>query len=100
MIIATVTKQRFSILQDLHLTVPFLLSLALLPINHYFSANDQQEEARYMREMTILILSFLGNLSVYMLYISNVIRQITQYLNIYCFSITKKRGDEAQKKVK
>lgn len=37
MIIATVTKQRCSIFDDLHLSVPFIISILALPLNYHLT---------------------------------------------------------------
>lgn len=72
-IIATVTKQRCTIFEDIHLTIPFVFAMAALPLNARLSSGKPTEQ-RQINELIILTLSFVFNLMVYFLYISNVIR--------------------------
>jgi len=37
MIIATVTKQRYTVFDDIHLSAPFVMAIVALPLNHYLS---------------------------------------------------------------
>lgn len=78
MIIATVTKKRFSIFNDFHLTIPIILGILAFPINAM--GLDIQEEI--LCSVLILLTGF-----TYFWYIVNVIKQITSYLDIYCLTI-------------
>ena len=80
-IIATVTKQKYSILRDFHLTVPILAGIVVLPVNAL--SLGIKEEHLYMA----ITASSIG---MYFWYICNVINQITSYLGIYCLTIKKK----------
>ena len=80
-IIATVTKKKFSIFIDFHLSLPIILGIILFPLNAM--ALDLKEE-------TLCIGLILLNGFTYFWYIVNVIKQITGYLGIYCLTIKNK----------
>lgn len=88
LIISNVTKQRFSTFDDAALHLPFLFSLVMLPLHDAWS-KDSTAEQRKMGEILLLALSLFANTFVYCIYVTNVIRQITSYLDIDCFSIRK-----------
>jgi hypothetical protein len=80
-IIATVTKKKFSIFNDFHLTMPIILGTLAFPLNAM--GLDIKEE-------TLCYGLILLNGIAYFWYIVNVINQITKYLDIYCLTIKKK----------
>ena len=80
-IIATVTKKRYSVFKNFHLTLPMLLGIFAFPLNAM--GMDMPEEA-------LCLGLIFANGFVYFWYIVSVIKQITQYLDIYCLTIKKK----------
>ena len=90
-IISNVTKQKFSTFEDMGLHVPFLFSLIMLPLHSMWSV-DKPAEQRKIGEIWILSFSFVSNIFVYFVYVANVIRQITSYLDIECLSIKKQQN--------
>jgi len=80
-IIATVTKKKYSIFHDFHLTLPLIIGILAFPLNAM--GLDIKEEV-------ICALLILMNGFAYFWYVVNSIRQITSYLDIYCLVIKKK----------
>ena len=90
LLLCNVTLQRCSIFHDFHLQIVFLSQIALFPIfNNVASAWTKDE--RQQKEKMLLWFCFISNVIVYFHYISNVIRQLCQYLDIDCFSNEKQR---------
>ena len=82
-ILATVSKSSFDLLKHFHLMLPMIFSVALFPLNDFLKIN----------EMTLYTAIFTMNMAVYLVYISSIINQITEFLGIYCFSIREKHGE-------
>ena len=83
-IIGSVSKTKFSLLEHFHLTLPTLFFIALLPVNKIFSLHLSEK---------VIFFAMIGvGLFTYFLYIVNTIGQITQCLDIYCLSIKKPKG--------
>lgn len=91
LIISNVTKQRFSTFEDMSLHAPFLFSLIMLPLHSTWS-KDKPGEQQKMGEIWLLSFSLVSNIFIYFFYVANVIRQITHYLDIECFSIKKQQS--------
>lgn len=83
-IIGSVSKTNFSLLEHFHLTLPTLMFIALLPANKVF-------DLRLNERMLLLGMIAVG-LFTYFLYIVNTIGQITHCLDIYCLSIKKPKA--------
>jgi len=82
LIIATVTKQRFSLFDDIHLSYATVLSMLALVINNRLDFPIDESK------MFAMIL--LGNLATYFWYILNSIDQIKKFLGVNCLTIHNK----------
>ena len=80
LIIATVTKQKFIVLEDLHLSLPTFVGLSLLILNKQLGMN----------EIIIFLGMLIGNFFMYFWYIVHVIDQICEALDINCLTIKHK----------
>lgn len=80
-IIATVTKQEFSIFKDFHLSLPILCGIIAIPANQAFG---------WIKEEQLFAGLIVVNMIAYFWYITNVIGQITDFLGIHCLTIKKK----------
>ena len=87
-IVSTITRQTFCTFEDMGLHAPYLISLVLLPLHSSWSKSKSAEQKR-IGEVFLLSLILVANLFVFLFYVLNVIRQITGYLGIDCFSIRK-----------
>lgn len=79
LIVCTVGKVTFNMLEDLHLSLPMLLSLVIFPLNKLLGLG--------LDEMSVFIMLSLANFFMYLLYVLNSIQQIKECLNIYCLTI-------------
>mmetsp|Transcript_11187 Transcript_11187/g.18806 ORF Transcript_11187/g.18806 Transcript_11187/m.18806 type:complete len:118 (-) Transcript_11187:65-418(-) len=82
-IIATVTKTRFTIFDDFYLSLPIVAATAFLPLNYYLNLG--------VCGGCIMEYALVGGLVAYFTYIVSCITQITTYLDIYCLSIKNKK---------
>lgn len=79
LIIGSVTHSKFTILKDLHLSVPFLIAMIVFPLNKHLGL--------HMNE-TLIFLGLIGiNMVAYFWYTLHAIGQITEAMNIYCLTI-------------
>jgi hypothetical protein len=86
LIIATVTKQHFSMLEDFHLSAPMVLGTGLLWANGQWGWG--------LSESGLMVGVLVGNSVTYFWFILHSIQQITESLGIFCLSIKKaKAGD-------
>uniref|UniRef100_A0A7S3IP72 Uncharacterized protein n=1 Tax=Strombidium inclinatum TaxID=197538 RepID=A0A7S3IP72_9SPIT len=80
-IIATVTKSKFSTFKDFHLATPILFGIAVMPLNKVLGLN----------EVAIFVFILVGSMVMYFYYILNVIDQICEALDINCLTIKHKK---------
>ena len=65
LIVSTVAKARFTLLNEIHLSLPFIASLAVFPINKHFGLG--------LNELTVYTVLIAANLFTYFLYVLNAI---------------------------
>jgi hypothetical protein len=80
-IIATVTKQEYSVFIDFHLTLPIICCIIIIPANQAFDL---------IKEEQLFAGFIIVNIMAYFWYITIVIGQITDFLGIHCLTIKKK----------
>ena len=99
LILASVSKTEFSLLDNMHLTFPFFCFI-FVP---YFCDNNEYlnyprdtyiHTQEFQTQFNIFKLMIGTGLMVYLWFVVNAISQITEYLDIYCLSIKKKSGDK------
>jgi hypothetical protein len=78
LIVATVSNTDYSILEDIHLSLPILISMPLFILNSWFFGMNER--------MLILLIIAWGMFNSFW-YTTIVVSQITEYLDIYCLSI-------------
>lgn len=81
LIVCTVGKKTFNLLEDLHLSIPILASLVIFPLNKILGLG--------LNEPLVFTILICANFFVYFLYIINTINQIKQCLGIWVFSLKK-----------
>jgi hypothetical protein len=79
LIVSTVAKARFSILDEVHLSAPFFVALTVLPLNKLLAWG--------LDEMTLFCVLIVASFFTYFLYVLNAIDQIKNALGIYCLTI-------------
>jgi len=89
LIVSTVAKAKFTILDEVHLSLPFIASLLVFPINKRLELG--------LNEYNVYLMLIVGNFFTYFLYVLNAIDQIKNSLGIYCLTIKPK---DSTKKVK
>jgi len=65
LIVSTVAKARFTLLDELHLSLPFIAGLLVFPINKRLGLG--------LNELHVVIVLIAGNLFTYFLYVLNAI---------------------------
>ena len=83
-IIASVSKTRLQLFENLHLSIPILLSIVVFPIN---------KQLLHLNERSIYTFLIAYAMFNSMWYTVHAINQITSYLDIYCLSIKHKKKD-------
>ena len=89
LIITNVTSQQYTHLKDIHQSVPMILQLLAFPIIAQIKTGKSVGEQEHI-DKTMFVVSLAMNIGIYLLYVANLIRQICNYLDIYCFTIKKK----------
>lgn len=79
MIIGSVTKTKFSVFEDLHLSLPFIFGIIIFPLNKIYGLG--------LSEDLLFIGLFVSCMFMYFWYICNAIIQITEFLDIWCLVI-------------
>jgi hypothetical protein len=87
LIVSTVSKARFSLFDEFHLSLPTVLSLVIFPANKIYGLG--------INELYIYGVLIFLNTFMYFLYVMNAIDQIKTYLGIYCLTI--KLSDKKEK---
>jgi hypothetical protein len=82
LIIATVTKQRYSLFDDIHLSYAMVLSILALVINNHLDFP--------IEESNMFTMILLGGLATYFWYILHSIDQIKKFLGVNCLTIHNK----------
>lgn len=79
LIIATVTKQRYSLFDDIHLSYAMILSMLALVVNNHLDFP--------INEANMFTMILLGGLATYFWYILMAIDQIKKFLGVNCLTI-------------
>jgi len=79
MIIGSVTHTSFSVLDDLHLSLPFIFGIIIFPLNSIYGLGISED--------LLFIGLFWSCLFMYFWYICNAIMQITEFMDIWCLVI-------------
>lgn len=79
MIVGSVTHSKFTMFRDLHLSMPFIFAMIILPANSIYGLGLDE---------TYLVFALIAiNLAAYFQYVVNAISQICEALDIYCLTI-------------
>ena len=97
MIVSTITKQTFYTFSELGLHAPYLISLVVLPLHSAWTKSKSPSQ-KQIGEIYLLSLILAANVFVFLFYVLNVIRQITSFLDIECFSIKRQTGKVDKKR--
>ena len=82
LIVSTVSKTKFTLFKNIHLSIPIIVSILIFPINKHMNLQ--------LNESYVYAVLIFANFYAYFFFVFNAINQISQYLGIYCLTIKPK----------